>query len=74
MTRRRCCWIWRLPSGWAGDCLVLLRPGNAGPDTAADHLVVIREALQQLPFQTSGRVGRKVLVRIDGVGATPTTL
>jgi SAM-dependent methyltransferase len=42
--------------GLGGDCLVLLRPGNAGPDTAADHLVVIREALQQLPFQTSGRV------------------
>jgi hypothetical protein len=49
---------------------VLLRPGNAGSNTAADHLVVIREALRQLPFPTCGRVGRKVLVRIDGAGAT----
>ena len=44
--------------------------GNAGSNTAADHLIVIREALRQLPFHTGGRVGRKVLVRIDGAGAT----
>jgi hypothetical protein len=33
---------------------VLLRPGNAGSNTAADHVAVIREALRQLPFPTSG--------------------
>jgi hypothetical protein len=49
---------------------VLLRPGNAGSNTGADHLVVIREALRQLPFRTSGRVGHKVLVRIDGAGCS----
>ena len=49
---------------------VLLRPGNAGSNTAADHVVVIREALRQLPFPTSGWVVRKVLVRIDGAGAS----
>ena len=49
---------------------VLLRPGNAGSNTAADHLVVIQEALRPLPFPTSGRVGRKVLVRIDGAGCS----
>ncbi len=49
---------------------MLLRPGNAGSNTAADHVVVIREALQQLPFPTSGRIGRKVLVRIDGAGCS----
>jgi hypothetical protein len=49
---------------------VLLRPGNAGSNTAADHLVVIREALRQLPFPTSGRAGLKVLVRIDGAGCS----
>lgn len=47
---------------------VMLRPGNAGANTAADHVTVIREAVQQLPFRTSGRVGRKVLARIDGAG------
>jgi hypothetical protein len=50
---------------------VLLRAGNAGSNTAADHLVVIQEALRQLPFPTSGRIGRKVLVRIDGAGLQP---
>jgi hypothetical protein len=49
---------------------VLLRPGNAGLNTAVDHVVVIREALRQLPFPTSGRIGRKVLVRIDGAGCS----
>jgi hypothetical protein len=49
---------------------VLLRPGNAGSNTAADHVAVIREALRQLPFPTSGRIGRKVLVRIDGAGCS----
>jgi len=50
---------------------VLLRPGNAGSNTAADHISVLREALRQLPgHQTGRRPGRKVLVRIDGAGAT----
>jgi hypothetical protein len=58
------------PDGTGEPLAVLLRPGNAGSNTAADHVVVIREALRQLPFPTCGRVGRKVLVRIDGAGAT----
>jgi len=50
---------------------VLLRPGNAGSNTAADHIAVLREALHQIPgHQTGRRPGRKVLVRIDGAGAT----
>ncbi len=50
---------------------VLLRPGNAGSNTAADHIQVLREALRQLPgYQSGRRPGRKVLVRIDGAGAT----
>jgi hypothetical protein len=51
----------------------MLRAGNAGSNTAADHIIVIREALRQLPFHaasTSRRIGRKVLIRIDGAGAT----
>ncbi|MBV8994118.1 MAG: hypothetical protein JO287_10575 [Pseudonocardiales bacterium] len=39
---------------------------NAGSNTAADHLVVIQHALHQVPL----RIGRKVLVRIDGAGAS----
>jgi hypothetical protein len=58
------------PHGTGEPLGVMLRPGNAGSNTAADHVVVIREALRQLPFPTTGRVGRKVLIRIDGAGAT----
>ncbi|NNG37660.1 IS1380 family transposase, partial [Nakamurella aerolata] len=46
----------------------LLRPGNAGANTAADHLTVIRDALRQLPF--GPRPGRKVLIRTDSAGGT----
>ena len=50
---------------------VLLRPGNAGSNTATDHITVLRDALRQLPAQQAGaRPGRKVLVRVDGAGAT----
>jgi hypothetical protein len=58
------------PQGTGEPLAVMLRPGNAGSNTAADHVVVIREALRQLPFPSTGRIGRKVLVRIDGAGAT----
>jgi hypothetical protein len=50
---------------------VLLRPGNAGSNTAADHITVIREALRQLPAHRPGtRPGRKILIRIDSAGCT----
>ena len=50
---------------------VLLRPGNAGSNTAADHITVLRQALAQLPGHPAGRrPGRSVLVRIDGAGST----
>jgi len=50
---------------------VLLRPGNAGSNTATDHITVTRDALKQLPGHRPGtRPGRKVLVRTDGAGAT----
>jgi len=48
----------------------LLRPGNAGSNTAADHIQVTRQVLAQLPFRTSGAVGKKVLIRTDGAGGT----
>ena len=48
-----------------------LRPGNAGSNTAADHIAVVKAALRQLPGHQPGtRPGRKVLVRVDGAGST----
>jgi hypothetical protein len=51
---------------------MLLRAGNAGSNTAADHITVIRSALKQLPAdnQRGHRSGRSVLIRIDGAGST----
>jgi hypothetical protein len=46
---------------------LLLRPGNAGSNTATDHIAVTRKALKQLPGH---RPGRKVLIRTDAAGAT----
>jgi len=40
---------------------IRLRPGNAGSNTAADHITVISAALRQLP---GARAGKSVLVRI----------
>jgi len=46
----------------------LLRNGNAGSNTAADHLTVLKAALAQLPGGPTR--GKKVLVRVDGAGGT----
>src|SRR3954468_8282183 len=46
----------------------LLRAGNAGSNTVADHKQVIGAALAQLPGGHAR--GKKVLVRIDGAGGT----
>ena len=54
-------------AGAAGEALtVLLRPGNAGSNTAAEHIEVTRLALAQLPR----RVRRRVLIRTDSGGGT----
>lgn len=59
------------PAGTGEPLAALLRPGNAGSNTAADHITVIRAALRQLPGHRTGhRPGRKVLIRIDGAGAS----
>ncbi|MFC5908661.1 IS1380 family transposase [Streptacidiphilus monticola] len=46
----------------------LLRPGNAGSNTAADHITVARQALAQLPARF--RRGRRTLIRTDSAGGT----
>ena len=43
-----------------------LRPGNAGSNTASDHIEVLDEAIAQLP----ARHRRDLLVTVDGAGAT----
>jgi hypothetical protein len=48
----------------------MLRPGNAGANTAADYKTVLAAALEQLPWRPGYRVGRKVLVRTDAGGGT----
>jgi hypothetical protein len=58
-------------AGTGEPLAVLLRPGNAGSNTALDHITVIREALRQLPGHRAGtRPGRKVLIRADSAGGT----
>ncbi|MFJ6901915.1 IS1380 family transposase [Streptomyces hokutonensis] len=46
----------------------LLRPGNAGSNTASDHIETTRLALAQLPGHL--RRGRQTLIRADSAGGT----
>jgi hypothetical protein len=46
----------------------LLRPGNAGSNTADDHTMVIDRALAQIPAEYAERL--QILVRADSAGAT----
>jgi DDE family transposase len=49
------------------ECLaMLLRPGNAGSNTFTDHKEVLAAAIRQVP----ARFRRKILVRVDGAGAS----
>ena len=52
----------------SGEALAgILRPGNAGSNTAADHIEVLDRALAQLP---AGAASPGTLVRCDSGGAT----
>jgi hypothetical protein len=52
-----------------GEALAgMLRPGNAGSNTAADHITVLDLALAQIPDHL--RHGENVLVRCDSAGAS----
>jgi len=57
------CYLDETGEGLAG----ILRPGNAGSNTASDHKQVIDLALAQLDEQA---LAGKILVRADGAGAT----
>src|SRR2546426_727912 len=45
---------------------MLLRPGNAGPNTLAHHIAVLAAAIRQIP----ARFRSRLLVRVDGAGAS----
>jgi hypothetical protein len=55
---------------WAAntrECLaMLLRPGNAGSNTFADHKEVLAAAIRQVP----ARFRRKMIIRVDGAGGS----
>jgi hypothetical protein len=57
-------------AAWAAntrECLaMLLRPGNAGSNTFTDHRDVLAAAIRQVPARFRG----KILVRVDGAGAS----
>jgi hypothetical protein len=46
----------------------ILRPGNAGSNTAADHVAVVEDALAQVPAEHIEDT--EILVRADSAGAT----
>lgn len=70
-----CAFVDHGQDGTGEPLAMLLRPGNAGSNTATDHLTVLKQALPQLPGHQPGRrPGRKILIRIDGAGATHTLL
>jgi hypothetical protein len=50
----------------AESLAMLLRPGNAGSNTFTDHLAVLTAAIRQIP----SRFRSKLLVRVDGAGAS----
>jgi hypothetical protein len=50
----------------AESLAMLLRPGNAGSNTFADHAAVLAAAIRQIP----SRMRSRLLVRADGAGAT----
>jgi hypothetical protein len=52
-----------------GEALAaILRPGNAGSNTAGDHVAVVEDALAQIPAEHIETI--EILVRTDSAGAT----
>jgi hypothetical protein len=64
-------WLDHGDGGTGEPVALLLRPGNSGANTAADHISVTRQGLAQLPCHRPGvRPGRRVLIRGDGGAGT----
>lgn len=64
-----CAFVDHGPAGTGEMLAVELRPGNAGSNTASDHITVTKAALAQLPGGKS-RPGKSVLIRADSAGGT----
>ncbi|WP_455356996.1 IS1380 family transposase [Streptomyces sp. SYSU K217416] len=62
------CFLANTGEGMAGR----LRPGNAGANTAADHIAVLDDALAQIP--DAHRHGTDILVRTDSAGSAKSFL
>jgi len=62
--------FWGESGAWlantAESLAMLLRPGNAGSNTFADHAAVLTAAIRQIP----SRMRSRLLVRADGAGAS----
>ncbi|GAA3167855.1 IS1380 family transposase [Streptomyces virens] len=56
------------PGGTGEPMAAMLRPGNAGSNTAADHITAAQLTLAQLPKKY--RRGRRTLIRTDSAGGT----
>lgn len=56
------------PDGTGEPVAMMLRAGNAGSNTAADHIATTRLALAQLPKHL--RRGHETLIRTDSAGGT----
>src|SRR5699024_1974204 len=68
-----CAFVDHGSEGTGEPLAIQLRPGNAGSNTAADHITVTQAALAQLPsglLSSGGRGSKKVLIRTDGAGGT----
>jgi len=64
-------WVDHGAGGTGEPVAMILRQGNAGANTAVDHIEITKAALAQLPSTGPGRrPGRKVLIRTDGAGGT----
>ncbi|WHU48105.1 transposase [Gordonia sp. L191] len=50
-------------AGTGEPLAIALRPGNAGSNTAADHISMVESALAQIPGVDGFRVGKAVLIR-----------
>jgi hypothetical protein len=70
-THPLCAFVDHQANGTGEPLAIMLRPGNAGSNTATDHIAVVKAALAQLPGHRPGiRPGRRILIRTDGAGGT----
>ena len=64
-------WVDHGAGGTGEPAAMILRKGNAGSNTAVDHIEVTTAALRQVPATGPGpRPGKTVLIRTDGAGGT----